>query len=90
MMHIIHLPVKVCFRVGFDISLTIVLEISERKQLKALIILHVQIPFVFCTVEYFGFLIFQRVKAGILKAFNNPTEKTADEDTKRQVKGSEG
>lgn len=26
---------------------------------------------------------------GILKAFNNPTEKTADEDIKRQVKGSE-
>ncbi|XP_010740784.2 ubiquitin carboxyl-terminal hydrolase 45 isoform X1 [Larimichthys crocea] len=34
----------------------------------------------------------KRVKAGILKAFNNPTEKTADEDTKRQVKayGKEG
>lgn len=32
-------------------------------------------------------LCFQRVKAGILKAFNNPTEKTADEETKRQVKG---
>ncbi|KAI9520831.1 Ubiquitin carboxyl-terminal hydrolase 45 [Dissostichus eleginoides] len=33
-----------------------------------------------------------RVKAAILKAFNNPTEKTADEDTKRQVKayGKEG
>lgn len=26
---------------------------------------------------------------GILKAFNNPTEKTADEDIKRQVKGLE-
>ncbi|XP_070692224.1 ubiquitin carboxyl-terminal hydrolase 45 isoform X2 [Pempheris klunzingeri] len=34
----------------------------------------------------------KRVKAGILRAFNNPTEKTADEDTKRQVKayGKEG
>lgn len=90
MMHIIHIPVKLCFRAGFDISLMIILEISGRKNLEALIILHVQIPFVFYTVEYFGFLIFQRVKAGILKAFNNPTEKTADEDTKRQVKGSEG
>ncbi|XP_051576654.1 ubiquitin carboxyl-terminal hydrolase 45-like isoform X2 [Myxocyprinus asiaticus] len=29
----------------------------------------------------------KRIKAGILKAFNNPTEKTADEETKRQVKG---
>ncbi|XP_058503351.1 ubiquitin carboxyl-terminal hydrolase 45 isoform X3 [Solea solea] len=28
----------------------------------------------------------KRVRAGILKAFNNPTEKTADEETKRQVK----
>ncbi|KAM4736498.1 ubiquitin carboxyl-terminal hydrolase 45 isoform 2-T2 [Anableps anableps] len=28
----------------------------------------------------------KRVKAAILKAFNNPTEKTADEETKRQVK----
>lgn len=28
------------------------------------------------------------MKAAILKAFNNPTEKTADEDTKRQVKGT--
>ncbi|XP_061572090.1 ubiquitin carboxyl-terminal hydrolase 45 isoform X2 [Cololabis saira] len=28
----------------------------------------------------------KRVKASILKAFNNPTEKTADEETKRQVK----
>uniref|UniRef100_A0A8C4RS64 Ubiquitin carboxyl-terminal hydrolase 45 n=1 Tax=Erpetoichthys calabaricus TaxID=27687 RepID=A0A8C4RS64_ERPCA len=34
----------------------------------------------------------KRIKAGILKAFNNPTEKTADDDTKRQVKayGKEG
>ncbi|XP_028327076.1 ubiquitin carboxyl-terminal hydrolase 45 isoform X2 [Gouania willdenowi] len=34
----------------------------------------------------------KRVKAGILKAFNNPTEKTADEEMKRQVKayGKEG
>ncbi|KAM9851733.1 ubiquitin carboxyl-terminal hydrolase 45 [Aulostomus maculatus] len=34
----------------------------------------------------------KRVKAGILKAFNNPTEKTADEETRRQVKayGKEG
>lgn len=34
----------------------------------------------------------KRVKAGILKAFNNPTEKTADEETKCQVKayGKEG
>ncbi|KAM7420247.1 hypothetical protein PAMA_014786 [Pampus argenteus] len=34
----------------------------------------------------------KRVKASILKAFNNPTEKTADEETKRQVKayGKEG
>ncbi|TRY84621.1 hypothetical protein DNTS_001349 [Danionella cerebrum] len=34
----------------------------------------------------------RRIKAGILKAFNNPTEKTADEETKRQVKayGKEG
>ncbi|XP_047216736.1 ubiquitin carboxyl-terminal hydrolase 45 isoform X1 [Girardinichthys multiradiatus] len=34
----------------------------------------------------------KRVKAAILKAFNNPTEKTADEDTKLQVKafGKEG
>eukprot|EP00066_Takifugu_rubripes_P014367 XP_011603633.1 PREDICTED: ubiquitin carboxyl-terminal hydrolase 45-like isoform X1 [Takifugu rubripes] len=34
----------------------------------------------------------KRVKVGILKAFNNPTEKTADEDIKRQVKayGKEG
>ncbi|XP_008321856.1 ubiquitin carboxyl-terminal hydrolase 45 isoform X2 [Cynoglossus semilaevis] len=34
----------------------------------------------------------KRVRAGILKAFNNPTEKTADEETKRQVKayGKEG
>ncbi|XP_031431884.1 ubiquitin carboxyl-terminal hydrolase 45 isoform X2 [Clupea harengus] len=28
----------------------------------------------------------KRIKAGILKAFNNPTEKTADDETKRQVK----
>ncbi|XP_061676622.1 LOW QUALITY PROTEIN: ubiquitin carboxyl-terminal hydrolase 45 [Syngnathoides biaculeatus] len=28
----------------------------------------------------------KRVKAGILRAFNNPTEKTADEETRRQVK----
>lgn len=33
-------------------------------------------------------LHWQRIKAGILKAFNNPTEKTADEETKRQVKGA--
>ncbi|XP_076006348.1 ubiquitin carboxyl-terminal hydrolase 45 isoform X2 [Genypterus blacodes] len=34
----------------------------------------------------------KRVKFSILKAFNNPTEKTADEETKRQVKayGKEG
>lgn len=34
----------------------------------------------------------KRVKAGILKAFNNPTEKTADEETRREVKayGKEG
>ncbi|TSN21192.1 Ubiquitin carboxyl-terminal hydrolase 45 [Bagarius yarrelli] len=34
----------------------------------------------------------KRIKAAILKAFNNPTEKTADEETKRQVKvyGREG
>ncbi|XP_062321068.1 ubiquitin carboxyl-terminal hydrolase 45 isoform X1 [Osmerus eperlanus] len=34
----------------------------------------------------------KRIKASILKAFNNPTEKTADEETKRQVKayGKEG
>ncbi|KAK0138328.1 Ubiquitin carboxyl-terminal hydrolase 45 [Merluccius polli] len=34
----------------------------------------------------------KRVKASILKAFNNPTEKTADEETKRHVKayGKEG
>lgn len=34
----------------------------------------------------------KRVKASILKAFNNPKEKTADEETKRQVKayGKEG
>ncbi|XP_059920824.1 ubiquitin carboxyl-terminal hydrolase 45 isoform X1 [Gadus macrocephalus] len=34
----------------------------------------------------------KRVKASILKAFNNPTEKTADEETKRNVKayGKEG
>ncbi|XP_077455383.1 ubiquitin carboxyl-terminal hydrolase 45 isoform X2 [Stigmatopora argus] len=34
----------------------------------------------------------KRVKAGILKAFNNPTEKTANEETRRQVKayGKEG
>nr|XP_057909716.1 ubiquitin carboxyl-terminal hydrolase 45 [Doryrhamphus excisus] len=34
----------------------------------------------------------KRVKAGILRAFNNPTEKTADEETRRQVKayGKEG
>ncbi|KAJ8411503.1 hypothetical protein AAFF_G00163110 [Aldrovandia affinis] len=34
----------------------------------------------------------KRIKAGILRAFNNPTEKTADEETKRQVKayGKEG
>ncbi|XP_034467295.1 ubiquitin carboxyl-terminal hydrolase 45 isoform X3 [Hippoglossus hippoglossus] len=34
----------------------------------------------------------KRVRAGILKAFNNPTEKTADDETKRQVKayGKEG
>ncbi|XP_072250925.1 ubiquitin carboxyl-terminal hydrolase 45 isoform X3 [Leuresthes tenuis] len=34
----------------------------------------------------------KRVKGAILKAFNNPTEKTADEETKRQVKayGKEG
>uniref|UniRef100_A0A8C7WYV5 Ubiquitin specific peptidase 45 n=1 Tax=Oryzias sinensis TaxID=183150 RepID=A0A8C7WYV5_9TELE len=38
------------------------------------------------------YLCLQRVKAAILKAFNNPTEKTADEETKRQVKayGKEG
>ncbi|KAM7382479.1 hypothetical protein PAMP_002206 [Pampus punctatissimus] len=37
-------------------------------------------------------ILFHRVKASILKAFNNPTEKTADEETKRQVKayGKEG
>uniref|UniRef100_A0A8C7P0G4 Ubiquitin carboxyl-terminal hydrolase n=1 Tax=Oncorhynchus mykiss TaxID=8022 RepID=A0A8C7P0G4_ONCMY len=34
----------------------------------------------------------KRIKAGILKSFNNPTEKTADDETKRQVKayGKEG
>uniref|UniRef100_A0A8C1L6E8 Ubiquitin carboxyl-terminal hydrolase n=1 Tax=Cyprinus carpio TaxID=7962 RepID=A0A8C1L6E8_CYPCA len=34
----------------------------------------------------------KRIKAGILKAFNNPTEKTADQETKLQVKayGKEG
>ncbi|XP_076837242.1 ubiquitin carboxyl-terminal hydrolase 45 [Brachyhypopomus gauderio] len=34
----------------------------------------------------------KRIKAAILKAFNNPTEKTADVETKRQVKayGKEG
>uniref|UniRef100_A0A672LCJ8 Ubiquitin carboxyl-terminal hydrolase n=1 Tax=Sinocyclocheilus grahami TaxID=75366 RepID=A0A672LCJ8_SINGR len=34
----------------------------------------------------------KRIKAGILKVFNNPTEKTADEETKLQVKayGKEG
>ncbi|XP_035479795.1 ubiquitin carboxyl-terminal hydrolase 45 isoform X2 [Scophthalmus maximus] len=34
----------------------------------------------------------KRVRAAILKTFNNPTEKTADEETKRQVKayGKEG
>lgn len=34
----------------------------------------------------------KRIKASILKSFNNPTEKTADEETKRQVKafGKEG
>lgn len=37
----------------------------------------------------FWIYFFQRVKVGILKAFNNPTEKTADEDIKRQVKGVE-
>lgn len=47
----------------------------------------------FCILFYILNLIFcvsrfQRVKAGILKAFNNPTERTADDDTKRQVKGS--
>uniref|UniRef100_A0A8C2H1Y3 Ubiquitin carboxyl-terminal hydrolase n=1 Tax=Cyprinus carpio TaxID=7962 RepID=A0A8C2H1Y3_CYPCA len=30
----------------------------------------------------------KRIKAGILKAFNNPTEKTADQETKLQVKGA--
>ncbi|XP_066512494.1 ubiquitin carboxyl-terminal hydrolase 45-like [Hoplias malabaricus] len=34
----------------------------------------------------------KRIKSAILKAFNNPTEKTADEETKRKVKayGKEG
>ncbi|KAG9493288.1 hypothetical protein GDO78_001276 [Eleutherodactylus coqui] len=34
----------------------------------------------------------KRIQSGILKAFNNPTTKTADEDTKRKVKayGGEG
>uniref|UniRef100_W5NKF8 Ubiquitin carboxyl-terminal hydrolase n=1 Tax=Lepisosteus oculatus TaxID=7918 RepID=W5NKF8_LEPOC len=34
----------------------------------------------------------KRIKAGILKAFNNPTERTADDETKRKVKayGKEG
>ncbi|KAL4657453.1 ubiquitin carboxyl-terminal hydrolase 45 [Arapaima gigas] len=34
----------------------------------------------------------KRIKTGILKAFNNPTEKTADDETRRQVKayGKEG
>uniref|UniRef100_A0A8D0G8F4 Uncharacterized protein n=1 Tax=Sphenodon punctatus TaxID=8508 RepID=A0A8D0G8F4_SPHPU len=34
----------------------------------------------------------KRIQAGILKAFNNPTTKTADEETKRKVKayGREG
>lgn len=50
MMHIMHIPVKLCFRVGFDISLMIVLEISGRKNLKVLIVLRVQIPFEFYTV----------------------------------------
>lgn len=31
MMHIIHIPVKLCFRVDFDISLMIVIETSGRK-----------------------------------------------------------
>ncbi|XP_043366633.1 ubiquitin carboxyl-terminal hydrolase 45 isoform X3 [Dermochelys coriacea] len=30
----------------------------------------------------------KRIQAGILKAFNNPTTKTADEETKRKVKGN--
>lgn len=36
--------------------------------------------------NYF-FLILQRIQTGILKAFNNPTTKTADEETRRKVKG---
>lgn len=36
------IPVKLCFRVGFDILLMIVFQ--GEKNLKALIILHVQIP----------------------------------------------
>lgn len=31
--------------------------------------------------------LLQRIQTAILKAFNNPTTKTADEETKRKVKG---
>lgn len=37
---------------------------------------------------HFLFLALQRIQSGILKAFNNPTTKTADEDTRRKVKGT--
>lgn len=31
--------------------------------------------------------VFQRIQASILKAFNNPTTKTADDETRKKVKG---
>ncbi|GCC24209.1 hypothetical protein chiPu_0002609 [Chiloscyllium punctatum] len=41
---------------------------------------------------YLSYFILQRIQSAILKAFNNPTVKTADEETKRKVKvyGREG
>jgi hypothetical protein len=31
--------------------------------------------------------VLQRIQASILKAFNNPTTKTADDETRKKVKG---
>lgn len=86
MMPIIGLPVKLSCLLGFDISLMAVIErIQEEKYLIYFAFRNITL-FLHCCI--FCVSCFQRVKAGILKAFNNPTEKTADEDTKRQVKGS--
>lgn len=88
MMPIIGIPVKLSCRLGFDISLMAVMERIQEEKYLNLSIYFASRNITLILHCIFFVCRFQRVKAGILKAFNNPTEKTADEDTKRQVKGS--